>query len=41
MAHLHEPHHAPGFWRRVERAMPDYERRKAWLSEQGIAVEGL
>jgi predicted metal-dependent hydrolase len=41
MAHLHEPHHAPGFWRRVERAMPDYERRKAWLSEKGIAVEGM
>jgi predicted metal-dependent hydrolase len=41
MAHLHEPHHAPEFWRRVERAMPDYERRMAWLSEKGIAVEGM
>ena len=28
LAHLHERHHTPAFWRRVERAMPDYERRK-------------
>lgn len=41
MAHLHEPHHTPEFWRRVERAMPDYERRKAWLAERGMEVEGL
>lgn len=41
MAHLHEPHHTPEFWRRVERAMPDYEVRKAWLAEHGIDVEGL
>jgi predicted metal-dependent hydrolase len=41
MAHLHEPHHTPGFWRRVERAMPDYELRKTWLAEHGMDVEGL
>jgi predicted metal-dependent hydrolase len=41
MAHLHEPHHTPNFWRRVERAMPDYEQRKLWLAEHGIDVEGL
>lgn len=41
MAHLHEPHHTPEFWRRVERAMPDFERRKAWLAERGMEVEGL
>jgi predicted metal-dependent hydrolase len=41
MAHLHEPHHAPEFWRRVERAMPDFERRKTWLAERGMEVEGL
>jgi predicted metal-dependent hydrolase len=41
MAHLHEPHHTPEFWRRVERAMPDYQRRKAWLETRGIEVEGL
>ena len=41
MAHLFEPHHTPEFWLRVERAMPDFERRKDWLAEQGIQVEGL
>lgn len=41
MAHLLEPHHTPDFWRRVERAMPDFERRKVWLAERGMTVEGL
>jgi predicted metal-dependent hydrolase len=41
MAHLHEPHHTPEYWRRVERALPDYARRKAWLAERGSEVEGL
>ncbi|WP_084545013.1 M48 family metallopeptidase [Derxia gummosa] len=41
IAHLHEPHHTPAFWLRVERAMPDYAQRKAWLAEHGIEVEGI
>jgi len=41
MAHLHEPHHTPEFWRRVERAMPDFKLRKDWLSQHGQGVEGL
>ena len=41
IAHLHEPHHTPAFWLRVERAMPDFARRKAWLAEHGIDVEGI
>ncbi len=41
MAHLHEPHHTPAFWLRVERAMPDFAQRKAWLAEHGIDVEGI
>ena len=41
MAHLHQPHHTPAFWLRVERALPDFERRRAWLSERGMAVEGV
>jgi type I restriction enzyme M protein len=32
LVHLHEPHHTPGFWLRVERAMPDYAGRKEWLA---------
>jgi len=41
LAHLHEPHHTPAFWQRVERAMPDFERRKIWLAEHGMVVEGI
>ncbi|KFN50583.1 M48 family metallopeptidase [Arenimonas composti] len=41
IAHLHEPHHTQAFWLRVERAMPDYVQRKAWLAEHGMVVEGL
>jgi predicted metal-dependent hydrolase len=41
IAHLHEPYHAPEFWRRVERAMPDYQSRKTWLAENGMTVEGI
>jgi len=39
LAHLHEPHHTPEFWRRVERVMPDYEQRKAWLAERGAEID--
>lgn len=41
LVHLHEPHHTPTFWRRLERAMPDYEQRKGWLARHGIEVEGV
>lgn len=35
LVHLIEPHHTPTFWARVERAMPDFANRKAWLAERG------
>lgn len=35
LVHLHEPHHTPEFWRRVERAMPDFARRKDELARVG------
>jgi len=41
IAHLHEPHHTPAFWRRVERALPDFAQRRDWLSEHGVDVEGI
>ena len=41
LVHLHTPHHTAEFWRRVERAMPDSERRKQWLAKHGVDVEGL
>jgi predicted metal-dependent hydrolase len=41
LAHFYEPHHTPEFWLRVERTLPDYARRKTWLAEHGMKVEGL
>lgn len=41
MAHLHEPHHTPAFWQRVERVLVDFQRRKAWLDLRGVEVEGI
>jgi predicted metal-dependent hydrolase len=41
LAHLHEPHHTPGFWQTVERALPDFERRRSRLEQLGANVEGL
>lgn len=35
ISHLHERLHTPEFWQRVERTMPDYERRKKWLVGTG------
>jgi predicted metal-dependent hydrolase len=41
LAHLYRSHHTTEFWQRVERAMPDFERRKIWLAEHGMDVEGI
>lgn len=41
LVHLHEPHHTPEFWQRLERAMPDYAARKSWLAEHGAEVIAL
>jgi predicted metal-dependent hydrolase len=41
MAHLHERHHTPQFWTRIERAMPDYDLRRERLAVYGVEVEGL
>jgi len=38
---LNEARHPPAFWLRVERAMPDYAQRKAWLAEHGMDVERI
>jgi hypothetical protein len=41
LCHLHEGHHTGAFWQRVERAMPDFDRSKAWLAEHGAELTGL
>lgn len=40
LVHLREPHHTPEFWARVERAMPDFAKRKQWLAEHAGEMTG-
>jgi predicted metal-dependent hydrolase len=35
LVHVRERNHTPEFWQAVERVMPDYLRRKAWLADRG------
>ncbi len=41
LVHLLERNHSPEFWLRVERAMPDFERKRAWLAERGGGLAAL
>jgi hypothetical protein len=38
LAHLHEPNHGPGFWRRVQDVLPDCKQRRRRLRAQGDAL---
>ncbi|MBN1876470.1 MAG: M48 family metallopeptidase [Anaerolineae bacterium] len=35
LVHLRERYHIPAFWERLERVLPDYEKRRAWLAQEG------
>jgi predicted metal-dependent hydrolase len=37
LVHLREFRHNPGFWRRLERVIPDFAERKRWLAENGAS----
>jgi predicted metal-dependent hydrolase len=39
LAHLRVPRHSPEFWRSVERVLPDYHARRAWLNENGARYD--
>lgn len=41
LVHLQEAHHSPEFWRRLERAMPDFVLRKQWLASNGASATTL
>lgn len=38
LCHLRQRNHGPRFWRLVERLMPDYRERRAWLREHGVGL---
>ena len=35
LCHLKEMNHSPAFWAQVEKVLPDYKERRAWLKENG------
>ena len=41
LVHLREANHTPAFWTRVERVLPDFAQRKAWLATNGAGATGL
>lgn len=38
LCHLIHLDHSPAFWAEVEKYMPDYKHRKAWLTKNGSAI---
>lgn len=40
LCHRKEMNHSAIFWEEVERVMPDYQRHKQWLKENGSALIG-
>jgi len=41
LVHLRCRHHTPEFWRRVERAVPDFAARKQWLAANAQEAAGI
>jgi predicted metal-dependent hydrolase len=38
LAHIEQPRHTPAFWATVERALPDYDRRRTRLATTGTTL---
>ena len=38
LCHRKEMNHSPAFWAEVNRVLPEYEKPKGWLKEQGNAL---
>lgn len=41
LSHLEHRNHTPEFWKLVERTLPEFAERKAWLAERGGDLVGL
>jgi predicted metal-dependent hydrolase len=39
LCHLHHRDHTQAFWNEIDKVMPDYEDRKAWLRENGTSMD--
>jgi len=38
LCHLHHRDHTQAFWNEIDKVMPDYQERKAWLRENGASM---
>ncbi len=38
LCHRHYPNHSAAFWNEVDKVMPDYSDRKAWLRQHGASL---
>ncbi|MGB5835197.1 MAG: SprT family zinc-dependent metalloprotease [Thiohalocapsa sp.] len=39
LCHLHQRDHSDAFWNEVDKVMPDYRERKAWLRKHGATLD--
>ena len=39
LCHLHHPNHSNAFWNEVDKALPDYRKRRDWLRTKGTGLE--
>lgn len=39
LCHLHHRNHSDSYWNEVDKVMPDYRERKAWLRRHGASLE--
>ena len=39
LCHFHHRDHTDAFWNEVDKVMPDFTERKAWLRENGAALD--
>lgn len=39
LCHIHHRNHSNAFWNEVDKVMPDYAERKAWLRKNGAALD--
>jgi predicted metal-dependent hydrolase len=39
LAHLLHPNHTAAFWNDVDKVLPDYHERKAWLRVHGAGMD--
>lgn len=39
LCHIYHRDHTQEFWNEIDKVMPDYQERKAWLRENGASLD--